>query len=149
MKPAEVVALFRKVEIGKELGDEYLQERQSMLDQISAEVIDLGVRDSNDQLVGFANIVHKGRSGELTDFVVSPDHQSKGIGRALIDSRLAIAEAANIDSLFISDPEPTNNLRTYYHDQGFQEDAYGDMTRGPEPVSFGTLVAMQQPALAV
>ena len=63
-------------------------------------MINLGVRDSNDQLVGFASIVYKGRSGELTDFVVSPDHQSKRIGRALIDSRLTIAEAANIDSLF-------------------------------------------------
>lgn len=126
----EVSNLFRQVDIGEDIGDDYFQERAEELQDTGEEVIDVGVRDSQDDtLVGFGSIARSGAIGRLGDFVVSPKHQSRGIGKTLITERLAIADASGIAMLKIHNMEPTNTLRSFYVQQGFVEAGDGNLVR--------------------
>ena len=96
--------------------------------------ITTGVRSQNGQLVGFSRLSYKGSHGELGDFMVDPNHQSRGIGKAMIDTRLNYAEAAGVTSLYMPYLEPTNTLRSYYYEKGFFEYIPdGPVMRGPDP----------------
>lgn len=95
----------------------------------------VGVRDADKQLVGYGVVLYKGRRGELCDFVVSPDQQGQGIGRAIIEEQLAEAERFGIKSLYIPYLEETNTLRSYYEEKGFTETPAGELVRGPDPRS--------------
>jgi GNAT superfamily N-acetyltransferase len=150
LDPADILQLFRQVEMGEHLQDNYMQEQQGMVDSIGAQIFDVGVRDSAEELVGIASVIHKDNSGELINLVVKPAHQSKGIGKALINERIRLAEAAGIDSFYIEIPEPTNSLHmpaepngqrdSYYFELGFQSKPNGDMVRGPQPVSYSEML---------
>ncbi len=95
-----------------------------------------GVRTAEaGQLIGYGSVLYQGKSGELCDFGVVPDHRHRGIGRAIIDARLASAEAAGITSLYMPYLEPTNPLTSYYLENGFRQTEAGEFVLGANPVS--------------
>lgn len=98
-------------------------------------VIDVAVRAGDQALVGFSSILRKGSSGELSDFIVHPEHRHQGIGKALIAERLRLAKEKGIDSLYIPGLADTNSLRTFYEEYGFRETPAGELTRGSDPFS--------------
>ena len=110
------------------------------------DMLDVGVRDINGSLVGFGSVARRGENGELGDFVVSPNHQHRGIGKALIAERLGLADAAGITSLYIANFEPTNTLKSFYLENGFQETPAGEVVRGPHPIP---LVGMETRQMAM
>jgi GNAT superfamily N-acetyltransferase len=95
--------------------------------------VDAAVRDAAGELVGFGRVLQLGANGELCDFTVSPAHQHKGIGKAIIDERLRRAEASGIRSFYMPYLTTTNTLRSYYEELGFQETLLGELVRGPDP----------------
>lgn len=128
--PPEVGNLFRQVEIGRYVTDDYLTDRHNPLStQEGGGFLDVGVRDADDELVGFGSVAHNGHAGMLGDFVVSPAHQGRGIGKAIISERLRLAEEVGVTTLSIPNLEPTNTLRTYYLRHGFIPTASGLLVR--------------------
>ncbi|SRR6266568_184252 len=98
--------------------------------------LNVGVREDYDkQLIGFGSILFQGVSGEFFDFVVDPAHRHRGLGRAIIAARLAVAAAAGVTSLYIPYLEPTNSLASYYIDNGFKLTEAGEFTLGADPIS--------------
>jgi N-acetylglutamate synthase-like GNAT family acetyltransferase len=132
--PGEVIALVRQPGIEWDVDDDEIQMQRTDARANGLTLQDVGVRDSDHSLVGFGSLAFRGEYGELGNFVVSPAHQSKGIGKAIIDARLAMADAAGITSLYIAPLEPTNTLRSYYAQKGFHETPAGEMVRGPHPI---------------
>jgi GNAT superfamily N-acetyltransferase len=138
--PLEIARLMQQVEMGVEIPDDYVtNERALELSSRGLDILDIGVRAADGQLAGIGSVVYKGDVGELCGFVVSPDHQSRGVGKAIITERLAMAERAGLASLYINGLEPTNTLRTFYLENGFTEEPDGSMVRGPYPVSLSAI----------
>jgi ribosomal protein S18 acetylase RimI-like enzyme len=109
---------------------------------------EVGVRDKSGKLVGYGALFHKGKDGELGNFVVSPDHQGQGIGKVIIDERLEMAEQTGLTSLYMPFLDQTNTLRSYYEEKGFREGTSGEVVRGPHAVSItGTQPIPVQPTL--
>lgn len=129
--PYEVPVLLRQVEIGEFIGDNYIAGRATDPGFTDTSWLDVGVRDATGQLVGYGSIACKGQFGELCDFVVSPAHQSLGIGKAIIDERLVRAEQTGIEWLYMPWLEDTNTLKSYYIEKGFHETPRGELVRGP------------------
>jgi len=131
----EFIALCRQVEIGEGLADDWRNERYLLMRSCDAKPVDIGVRAADGSLVGFGAIAHKGDIGELCDFVVSPEHQGRGIGKAIILERLRIAEELGITSLYVPFLETTNTLVSFYLEHGFIRTERGAYVFGPNPAS--------------
>ena len=95
--------------------------------------IDVGVLDPAGELVGFGTVLYIGDQGELCDFAVNPLDRGQGIGKALVDERLRLAEAAGVESLYMPYLMDTNTLRTFYYERGFHDTEHGEVVRGPNP----------------
>jgi GNAT superfamily N-acetyltransferase len=133
IKPVEVGKLMRLVKIGEHIKDDHIPVRNAGILGRGVGVYDVGVRSTDGSLVGFGALLYKQRWGELGDFVVAPDHQHKGIGRAIILERLHWADRNGIDSIYIGDFEPTNTLQDYYLQHGFYVNQAGEVVRGTDP----------------
>lgn len=133
VQPEEVIRLARQVEVGKDTKDNFIEWRYYEAKVRRAQILDVTVRSNEGELVGFASLLYRENQGELADFVVSPKHQHRGLGKALIAERLRMAEQAGIDSLYIPPIEPTNTLRSYYLENGFHETEAGELVQGPDP----------------
>ena len=82
----------------------------------------VGVRDnSSGQLVGMGFIVGNTRHAVLCDFNVRPEHQGKGIGKAILLKRLELIKELGIPFVYTS-LDPSNPLRKLYEDSGFVSD---------------------------
>jgi GNAT superfamily N-acetyltransferase len=136
----EVAGLLRQVEMGAGVKDDYLADRNAYVRSGGADTFDIGVRDSEGNLIGFGSVIYKGANGELTDFVVSPRHQGRGVGRAILDARLRFAGGAGLSSLYSAMLEPTNTLRSYYERRGFRKLPTGELARGPSPQPLEALI---------
>jgi GNAT superfamily N-acetyltransferase len=108
----------------------------------------VGVRNKDGGLVGFGGLIYRGDQGEPGDFAVDPDFRSQGIGKAIIDERLRLAEKEGITSLYMPYLEPTNTLRSYYIEKGFRETPAGEVVRGPNPAPLNPVPADSQPVPA-
>ncbi|MBP6962326.1 GNAT family N-acetyltransferase [Candidatus Saccharibacteria bacterium] len=98
-------------------------------------IIDVGVRNAGQKLVGKGTIIHdKQGYGQLADFIVRPQDRGRGIGKAIIDERLRIAESLGVESIYIADLMSTNTLESYYFEQGFVRLEDGGLGLGPTPV---------------
>jgi len=80
--------LLQQVETGQYAADDHMEQLRSIYRALGLHVIEVGVRAGDGQLVGFGNLVCRRDSGELGSFVVRPQNQGKGIGRAIIEERL-------------------------------------------------------------
>ncbi|HSX32919.1 MAG TPA: GNAT family N-acetyltransferase [Candidatus Saccharimonadales bacterium] len=118
--PAELVALIQSVHKDipeKEIIDAYCQPEDGV------ESIEIGVRNVADgQLVGFGRLAadHDRGSGTLEDFVVDQRYRRLGIGKAIIDQRLRLAEELGLWRVSMPGLAKTNTLETYYLQHGFQ-----------------------------
>jgi len=135
--PREFADLNNQVEIGKGSTEKYLPYRAQVYGEMGFSVIDVGVRTAEGELIGFGSVVSKEDYGRLADFVVSPQHQGRGIGKSIITKRMIEAEAAGITSFHMPALESTNHLKSYYLELGFTETPEGDLVRGPNPVPLG------------
>jgi GNAT superfamily N-acetyltransferase len=99
----------------------------------------IGVRTADDTLVGYGALFYKGDKGTLVDFAVNPQHQHRGIGKAILDARLGVAEEHGLTSLE-TELAPTNTLRTYYLEHGFRDARAGELVRGSDPANLDQLV---------
>ena len=127
----EVASLFQSVPIGRRTSTESLKRQFKGFEEDGLKSVEVGVRgrDSH-QLVGYGGlIVDMNGEGELGDFVVNPAYQGKGIGRAIIDQRIAQAGSLGVHKLYIPPLEPTNTLRTYYAKRGFKEHRDGMLVK--------------------
>lgn len=88
---------------------------KSVIDQSIATV---GVRDENDSLIGIGFLAGNPRHAILCDFIVHPEHQGRGVGKAILSKRINIAEQLDIPYLY-TELAPTNKLRTFYEEVGF------------------------------
>jgi len=77
IKPEEIIELQLSVGWGRDS----LECWQSCIDNSIATI---GVRDSNDKLVGAAFLAGNLRHAVICDLTVNPDHQFKGIGGAIM-----------------------------------------------------------------
>lgn len=108
----EVIVLRDAGEWGTERSEELWQ---SVLEQSIATV---GVRDGGDTLVGIGFLAGKPRHAVLCDFIVHPEHQGRGIGKAILNRRVNIADDMHIPYLY-TELAPTNQLRRHYEELGF------------------------------
>lgn len=93
---------------------------RSIHEEYGRTIIDVGVRNANQRLVGNGTLSYdKEGNGELMDFIVRPQDRGLGIGKAIIDERLRIATALGIESIQIEGLETTNTLTRYYLQKGF------------------------------
>lgn len=106
----------------------------------------VGVRNKEGGLVGFGGLIYRGDQGVPGDFAVDPDFRSQGIGKAIIDERLRLAENEGVTSLYMPYLEPTNTLRSYYVEKGFSELPTGEIVRGPNPAPLESTPAKQEPS---
>jgi N-acetylglutamate synthase-like GNAT family acetyltransferase len=127
IKPSEMRRL--KQSVG--WGDQTNMPVEESINYMGYSNFNVGVRAESGELVGYGRLIYKDDQGELDDFMVDPKHQRQGIGKAILDSRLAMAEASGATSLYILGIEPTNTLKDYYLEQGFHETAHGALVRGP------------------
>lgn len=85
---------------------------------IDESIASTGVRDETDKLVGVGFLAGNSRHAVLCDFIVSPDHRGKGLGRAILNRRVNVADERGIPYLY-TELAPTNNLKTHYEALGF------------------------------
>ncbi len=98
-------------------------------------VIDIGVRNAGQRLVGKGAVIHDNRgNGQFADFVVRPQDRGLGIGKAILDERLRIATSLGIESIYIAGLDSTNTLESYYFEKGFERLENGGLGLGPTPV---------------
>lgn len=76
------------------------------------------VRDDEGNLVGIGFLSGTRRHAVLCDFVVSPEHQGKGIGTAILKKRMETVEKLEIPYVY-TDLAETNPLRKKYAALGF------------------------------
>lgn len=85
--------------------------------------------DETDKLVGMGALSRLWNQGVLSNFVVDAEHRGKGIGKAIVDERLEIADRIGVTLLQIPRLEDTNTLRGYYAGRGFLQSASGQFIR--------------------
>lgn len=78
----------------------------------------MGVRHERGLLAGVGFLAGNLRHAVLCDFVVNPEHRGQGIGRAILNRRINIADALKIPYLY-TELAPTNKLTKYYEELGF------------------------------
>ncbi|HUB93733.1 MAG TPA: GNAT family N-acetyltransferase [Verrucomicrobiae bacterium] len=90
-------------------------------------LVGIGVRGMSDaRLIGYGLLAifpcrpEERRSGHLYDFVVHPSARHKGIGRAIIDERIAQSDTLGVERLKVT-LEESNTLRPYYLEKGFRK----------------------------
>ena len=134
MHPKEVKRLWNQVEVGKDMNNSYIIGSYVSARMKRPDIFDVAIRAEDGNLIGFGAVAYKGENGELSDFVVSPDHQGQGVGKAIILERLRMAQDAGITSLYMPRLEHTNTLRSFYYEQGFVEREDGSLGYGPNPM---------------
>jgi GNAT superfamily N-acetyltransferase len=85
---------------------------------IDESIASVGVRDEADTLVGVGFLAGNPRHAVLCDFIVSPDHQGRGLGRAILYKRVNLADELEIPYLY-TELAPTNRLKRHYETLGF------------------------------
>lgn len=79
----------------------------------------VGVRDTEtNELVGMGFLVGNRRHAVLCDFNVRPEYQGQGIGTAILEERMRIADELKIPFIYTSLAE-TNPLKEKYEALGF------------------------------
>jgi GNAT superfamily N-acetyltransferase len=79
-------------------------------------------RNSDDaKLVGVAFLVGNQRHMQLVDMVVQPSHRQSGIGRALVRSAKAHADALNVKYYGLTWDQASPWLHGFYESEGFRD----------------------------
>lgn len=71
------------------------------------------------ELVGIGMLTRYGARGWLTNLVVRPEHRGQGIGQAIVDTRVQIADELGMETL-VTRLMRTNKLRGHYEELGFR-----------------------------
>jgi GNAT superfamily N-acetyltransferase len=106
---------------------------ESVIELDELDNFNVGVRTTEGALIGYGRLLYKDGRGELLDFMVDPGHRRQGIGKAIIDTRIAMAETSGVTSLYIPRLAETNTVASYYLEKGFQETGTDALVRGPDP----------------
>lgn len=94
-----------------------------------------------DQLVGFARATSDGvYRATIWDVVVHPDHQSKGIGRKLVETVLSHPHVNRVERVYLM----TTFKETFYERVGFQRNSSTTMVLHQQPL--GRLLAPSEEA---
>lgn len=75
----------------------------------------LGVAEAGERIVGCAAVETCGRVGLLRSVVVALEARGRGVGARLVEDRLAWADAAGLDALYLL----TTTAATFFRRQGF------------------------------
>ena len=96
-------------------------------------IVHVGVRShETDELVGMGRLHYVDTWGGLSGFVVHTDHRSIGIGKAIIDERLNVADQLGLNVVDIPCLESSNTLWSYYLAKGFKQTDDGGYIRTPK-----------------
>jgi GNAT superfamily N-acetyltransferase len=113
VQPEEVMRLRESVGWQTDLAKRWTSVLASNLAVIS-------VRDSNDMLVGMACLAGNVRHAVVCDLVVSPDHQHKGIGEAIMAQLEEATSRLGVWYVY-AELAPTNPFREKMIASGFKE----------------------------
>ena len=84
----------------------------------------VSVRDDQGTLVGMGRVTSDPRHAVMCDLVVNPNHQNKGIGKALVLERMRIIRELDIPYLY-TDLAEDNPLKPVYEELGFKATGRG------------------------
>jgi len=80
----------------------------------------VGIRDYHDELVGMACLAGNARHAIMCDLCVSPAHQTKGIGEAIIHQLYDAVHELNVSYVY-AELAKTNPFKSKMLDSGFKE----------------------------
>jgi len=148
--PDEIAVLLKKPGLSEDqIAEAIVQNNKSWQEQ-GIERLDVVVRAANGQLVAFGSVLHKDGRGELSSLAVSPEHQRRGIGGAIVKERVRMTEEAGIHSLYIPYVEASSGLGEQFYltpELQFRKTAAGEIVRGPDPASITGIPPKQSPSL--
>lgn len=131
--PDELAALMQTVDIGSDMTTRELIEAHKDFEEDGYGSVEIGVRNKQGStLVGYGGLIYDSNGdAEMGDFVVNPTYQGRGIGKAIIDQRLLLADRLGIRRILIPNFESTNTLKHHYEKRGFVEQEDGTLVRTP------------------
>lgn len=119
---------------------EWEAEREKHRQVVGTRFVDIAVRNTKSSTIvgiGTVGFIHRGVTfAELSGFFVDPAAQCRGIGRAILDSRVAVASQLT-NNTFVYKLADTNSLARYYEERhGFTRNGIGkpDLYKGICPV---------------
>ena len=123
MPPVEVYDLFRRAELYD--GPELTYPDQAAVEEMWEEMMfDLlvmpAVRTRRQQLAGAATLNGWEGAPHLSYMAVAPEHRHQGIGKALVNRSLEIAQHMGATTVITALTE-TNTLRPYFLELGFRQ----------------------------
>ncbi len=103
---------------GEHISATDMQEFAASLLAEGANVRHIQVRNWLGKLAGNGTLWYEGNQGMLSNLVVHPDDQHKGIARFITAERLKIAREQQLSFMF-TQLDTTNTLESYYVEHGF------------------------------
>ena len=116
----EIAQLYEAVYPDEHLPEAELQDGAEQFVDIGNDVAIFGVRTDSGQLVGLGYLIYTNENGWLTDFAVHPDHRRHGIGLAILQEQLRVADGLGVPILYTA-IEMTNTLFDHYPRFGFRK----------------------------
>jgi GNAT superfamily N-acetyltransferase len=116
ISPVEVMDLRGAVGWGRETESVWTQ-------CIENSLITVGVKDASGILVGVGFLAGSIRHAILCDLTVHPEHQRRGIGRAIINQRINMIYELEVRYVY-ADISDTNTLHKYYLTLGFVDSGH-------------------------
>ena len=98
--------------------------KEDILDEINRADSLCLVAHSHGQLAGFATARHIIDEVHICNIAVSEPHRKKGIGSALLDHLIAIAQARNLAALTLEVRIGNRAAMALYHKHGFKVEGY-------------------------
>lgn len=93
---------------------------QDFLEMIEADYAYYLVAEEGDSIVGCCGFRNISGEGEITNVVIKPEYQGKGIGRKLLEKILALAESLGIDACTL-EVRVSNQIAIHlYESMGFR-----------------------------
>lgn len=135
MRRRELGSLWRHVKNHEAFETNFASNRRYDARAQDAVLLEAAVRDQDGGLAGYGGVLCKGEKGEMRNFVVHPDRQGQGLGKAIILERMRMAEQYGVRTLVVPRPLETNTLVPFYIEHGFIEQQDGDLVRAISPGS--------------
>jgi GNAT superfamily N-acetyltransferase len=112
IEPEEIIDLRNAGDWGTETN------REVWASVLNDSIATVGVRDEAGLLVGVGFLTGNARHAVLCDFIVHPEHRGQGIGSAILQRRVDIADELGIPYLY-TELAKTNVLTAKYETLGF------------------------------
>lgn len=100
--------------------NQFLWQKKFFLNIFNKNHINLVISKAN-QVAGFAILLKTGQQGELLNIGIDPLFQHQGLGTALLNRLCEMAQAADLDTLFLEVRTSNSRAQQLYRKLGFNE----------------------------